>query len=193
MKTKRALILIVMAGVLIQTACRTLGTITPQSVPSQVPTLEDTCPIPTVETKLLTNAEEGYCLLYPAEYSTNVPNFIVIDPISSPAGDMLGDAWLNIAIAPASGGTAAQFADQAIAAVGEGFNITRFDMEVDGEQAVVVDGLPGQDSTRYALIVHNDRLYTLAFMPWYPNAADPTQLENLYTMVMDTFHFLPWE
>jgi hypothetical protein len=148
-----------------------------------------TCPTPTSETKLLTNAEEGYCLLYPAQYSTTVPHYIVINPISSP--DMLGEAWLYIAIADASGRTAAQIVDEQIAALGEGFNITRFNVEVDGEQAVVVDGLPAQDSARYVFIVHNDRLYNLIFMPWYPNAADPTPLENLYTMVMDTLHFLP--
>jgi hypothetical protein len=147
------------------------------------------CPTPTSETKLLTNAEEGYCLLYPAQYSTTVPHYIVINPISGP--DMLGEAWLYIEIADASGRTAAQIVDEQIAALGEGFNITRFNVEVDGEQAVVVDGLPAQDSARYVFIVHNDRLYNLIFMPWYPNAAEPTQLENLYMMVMDTLHFLP--
>ncbi len=191
MKTTQKLILGMLVVLLAQAACMIPGMAAPENVPPQAPTLEDTCPIPTAETKLLTNAEEGYCLLYPAEYSTTVPNFIVINPVSSPAGDMLGDAWLNIATVPALGHTAAQFADEGIAAAGEGFNITRFDMEVDGEQAVVVDGLPGQDSVRYVFFVHNDRLYTLSFLPWYPNAADPTQLEDLYTMVMDTLHFLP--
>lgn len=153
---------------------------------------KNACPTPTAATKLLTNPEEGYCVLYPAEYSTTVPHFIVINPISSP-GDMPGDAWLNIATIPATGRTAAQFADESIAAVGEGFNITRFDAQVDGEPATVVDGLPGQDSVRYVFIVHNDRLYTLSFMPWYPNPADPTPLEGLYALVMDTFRFLPEE
>jgi len=64
---------------------------------------------------------------------------------------------------------------------------------VDSEKAVVVDGLPARDSARYVFIVHNDRLYNLIFMPWYPNAAEPTALENLYTMTMDTLHFLPHE
>ena len=163
-----------------------------ERVPSQVVTLEDACPTPTAETKLLTNAEEGYCLLYPAEYSTSIPKYIVINPISSP-GDIPGDAWLYIATAAASGRTAAQMADEQIAAAGEGFNITRFEVEVDGEQAVVVDGLPSLDSVRNVFIVHNERLYNLIFMPWYPNVAEPTPLENLYTMVMDTLHFLPQE
>ena len=177
MKTKQKLILILMLTMLAQAACSNST---------------GACPTPTSETKLLTNAEDGYCLLYPAEYSTTAPHYIVINPVSG-QGDMIGEAWLYIEITDAAGRTAAQIADEGIAALGEGFNITRFEVEVDGEQAVVVDGLPAQDSARYVFIVHNERFYNLIFMPWYPNAAEPTQLENLYAMVMDTLHFLPEE
>lgn len=179
MKTKQKLILIMMLmlSMLAQAACSNST---------------GACPSPTSETKLLTNAEEGYCLLYPAEYSTTAPHYIVINPVSGP-GDTFGEAWLYIEITDAAGRTAAQIADEGIAALGEEFNITRFEVEVDGEQAVVVDGLPAQNSARYVFIVHNDRLYNLIFMPWYPNAAEPTALENLYTIAMDTLHFLPQE
>ena len=177
MKTKQTLrlVLILMLSAWVQAAC------SPAT---------GACPSPTSATKLLTNAEAGYCLLYPAEYSTTLPDFIVINPTTG-FGDGPGDAWLLVATAPASGRSAAQIVDEQIAALGEGFNITRLEVEVDGEQAVVVDGLPAQDSARYVFIVHNDRLYNLTFMPWYPNAADPTPLEDLYTMVMDTLHFMP--
>jgi len=177
MKTKLTLILIMTLSILAQASCSNS---------------KGACPTPSGEKKLLTSAEQGYCLLYPAEYSTTVPQYIVINPVSAP-GDMIGEAWLNIVTTDAAGRTAAQIADEQIAAVGEGFNINRFEVDVDGEKAVVVDGLPGQDSGRYVFIVHNDRLYNLIFMPWYPNAADPTPLENLYTMVIDTLHFLPQE
>ncbi len=60
-------------------------------------------------------------------------------------------------------------------------------------QAVVVDGLPGPDPSRRVFIASNDRLYTLTFMPWAPSndSSQPTPLENLYTTIMDTIHFLP--
>ncbi|HVF25808.1 MAG TPA: hypothetical protein VNA23_07955 [Anaerolineales bacterium] len=190
MKMKQKLILVMMIVVLAQAACGTFDVSVQENAPTPVPTLEGACPTPTAETKLLTNSEDGYCLLYPAEYSTTIPKYIVINPISAP-GDIPGEAWLNIATADAAGRTAAQIADEAIAAVGEGFNITRFEAVVDGEQAVVVDGLPGQDSARNVFIVHNGRLYNIIFMPWLPNATEPTALENLYTIAMDTLHFLP--
>ena len=176
-KQKSILVLILMLTMLVQAGCSnaTAG-----------------CPSPTSETKLLTNAEDGYCVLYPAEYSTDFPQQIVINPATD-GGEKIGDAWLYIFTADASGLTASQIVDDHIAALPRGLNITRFEMEVDGEQAVVVDGLPGRDSGRNVFIVHNDRSYNLIFMPWYPNPADATPLENLFTMVMDTLHFLPQE
>jgi hypothetical protein len=177
MKTKQNLIgiLMLMMILLVQASCSDA---------------KAACPAPTSETKLLTNTEAGYCLLYPAEYSTTVPNYIVINPITA-AGDAIGEAWMYTSVTPAGGRTAAQIVDKDIAALGEGFNITQFEVDVDGEKAIVVDGLPAQDSARYVFIVHDDQLYNLIFMPWYPNATEPTALENLYTMVMDTFRFIP--
>jgi hypothetical protein len=65
---------------------------------------------------------------------------------------------------------------------------------VDGEKAVIVNGLPGQDAMRKVFIVHGDRLYTLTFLPWPANtevAGQLTPLEELYTTIMRTLHFLP--
>ena len=194
MKTRQISVLILMLTMLAQAAC--------------APTTS-ACPNPTPGTKLLTNAEVGYCLLSPAEYSTTEPQTvevdpavvqggtiwqqnIIINPISAP-GDIPGDAWLYIEVKDAAGKPAAQMVDEAVTSLGDGFNISTSEVEVNGEQAIVVDGLPGQDSNRQVFIVHNGRLYNLIFMPWFPNPAEPTPLENLYTMVMDTFHFLPQE
>ncbi|HKG53892.1 MAG TPA: hypothetical protein VKB04_06500 [Anaerolineales bacterium] len=176
MKTKLILVLILMFTVMMQAAC----------VPSA-----NACPSATSDTKLLTNTEDGYCLLYPAEDFSDMPGWVVINPISSP-GDEPGDAWVTIQVQDAAGKSATQIADQIITSTGPGFNITRAEVQVDGGQAIVVDGLPGQDSNRMVLIVRNDRLYTLIFMPWYPAAAGSgqiTPLEHLYETVMQSIHF----
>ncbi len=182
---KQWLLLILMLTILVQTACNIIA----PANPSQPTSSADVCPTATADLKLLTNTESGYCLLYPAEYSTDVANFIVINPTTG-GGDMLGDAWVNINVTDAQGQTAAQVADAASAGFGEGFNITKTDIEVDGAQGVVVDGLPGQDSNRLVFIVSNGRLYQLTFEPWYPNTNSPTPLENLYTTITQTLHFL---
>ena len=41
------------------------------------------------------------------------------------------------------------------------------------------------------LIVRNDRLYALAFAPWYPGTGQVTPLEHLYETIMGSIHFLP--
>jgi len=151
---------------------------------------ESPCPTPAAGTALLTDIEDGYCLLYPEAYSAAVPNYIVVNPISAP-GDTLGDAWVSIEVEKALGQTADQVASVQIATVGPGYNITRSTVPVDDEQAVVVDGLPGPDPWRKVYLVHDERLYTLTFLPWSPTAPEAAALENLYTMVMDTLHFVP--
>jgi hypothetical protein len=148
------------------------------------------CPSETTDLKFFTNSDDGYCLLYPAEDTANPPYLIIINPNSMP-GDVPGDAWLQISAEEASGRTAEQVANEQIAAAGDGFNITRAEILTDGMQAIVVDGLPGPDSWRRVFIVANDHLYTLFFLPWVPNADGFSQLDKLYSTVINSFHFLP--
>ncbi len=158
--------------------------------PIQVPTAQaETCPAATADLKLLVNNEDGYCMLYPAEFTWDGRQMIVLNPYAGP-GDIPGDAWLDVEVSDAGGRTAAQIVDAELAALGEGFNITRTELTIDGKPAILVDGLPAFDSARFVYIVNNDRLYRLDFLPWFPNNGT-TPLEKLYQTVMDTLHFLP--
>ena len=159
-------------------------------VPTQAPTAQgEVCPTASADLKLLVNTENGFCLLYPAEFTWDGARMIVLNPVSAP-GDVPGEVWLLMSVSDAGGQTAAQIADAEIAAVGAGFEISRVELTVDGKQAILVDGLPAQDSSRYVYIVNNDRLYRFEFMPWFAqDGASP--LEKLYQLVVDTLHFLP--
>lgn len=189
MKNKYWLILALILTMLVLPACASSATpIVPAST-----TPADPCPSETAELKLLMNVEDGYCLLYPAEYSLQIPHFIIINPASGP-GNIPGDVWVSIDMEAAADRTASRVADAEIETVGPGFNITKSDVLIDGKQAIVVDGLPGQDSNRKVYVVSNERLYTLMFAPWSPNTDDPGQLtllEDLYATIMDTLHFMP--
>jgi hypothetical protein len=158
--------------------------------PATATPMTNGCPAETTDLKLYTNTDDGYCVLCPAEDTVIPPYLIVINPTGAP-GDKPGDAWLQIGVEAASGRTAAQAADDQIAQAGEGFNITRGEIPIDGKQAVVVDGLPGPDPWRLFFTVDNDRLYTLYFLPWIPSADSFAQLEKLYSTTLETFHFLP--
>ena len=178
MKMKSILLLILMLFVLAQAACAPAA---------------PTCPSATADTKLLTNAQDGYCLLYPAEDSAELPGWIVINPQSG-AVDAPGDAWVYIEVQDAAGRTAAQVAEEAITATGTGFDITQTEVPVDGGQAIVIDGLPGFDSNRVVIIDRNDRLYILTFLPWRPGEAgsgQTTPLEHLYETIIGSIHFTP--
>ena len=175
MKTKAILVLILMLSMLSQAAC----------APSA-----NACPTATSDTKLLMNAEDRYCLLYPAEASTDMPGWVVINPISG-QGDIPGDAWVNIHVQDAGGRTTAQIADEIMTTAGTDFNITSEEVQLDGGPAIVVDGLPGLDSNRLLITVRNDRMYTLTFMPWHPGAGQTTPLEHLYETILQSIHFLP--
>lgn len=178
MTGKHGLKWILIATAAVQMAC----SISTAMVPTQ--SSAETCPGESSDKKLLKNEEDGYCFLYPADYTQVPPRFIVLNPVNAP-GDTLGDAWVDITTEVANGRTASQVADADIASAGQGFNITRRELPVDGTQAIVVDGLPGQDSSRKVYIVNNKRLYTFTFLPWGQN-----QLESLYSTMMDTLHFM---
>jgi hypothetical protein len=150
------------------------------------------CPSETAELKLFMSANDGYCFLYPKENAAFPPKMVAINPNGISGGDSLpGDAAVIVSMEAASGRTAAQVADEKIAEAGEGFNITRSEILIDGKQAIVVDGLPAQDPWREVFIVGNDRLYILFFDPWTPTADWFSELEKLYSSVIASFHVLP--
>jgi hypothetical protein len=150
------------------------------------------CPAETADLKLFTNASDGYCFLYPTEHAALPPYIVAIHPNGASGGDALpGAALVQVSMEAASGRTAAQVADEKIAEAGEGFNITRTEIMIDGNQAIVVDGLPAQDPGREVFIVGDDRLYILFFEPWTPNADWFSELERLYSSVIASFHVLP--
>jgi hypothetical protein len=95
----------------------------------------------------------------------------------------------------AAGRTAAQAADELTAEFSSAdFNIERISITVDGREAVVLDDMPGQDTSRQVVIVHNGRLYKLTFVPEGEDYGDAhAQTENLYATVVNSFKFLSKE
>ena len=204
-----------MAAVLVLVACASptaVGTTQPsfsdsvatvvaatlQALPSKTPesTAKPGCPEPMDGTQLLMNEGHGYCLLHPTDYNVVYPpmetclagvvNSMECQFITFAGADGYPITWINVD--EASGRTAGEVADAEIASLGPDFKIERTDLTIDGEPAVLMDGLPGQDIVRKVVVVHNDLLYTLSFMPWDKNAA---AMVNLYTTIVNSLHFLP--
>jgi len=146
------------------------------------------CPEVTAGMELLRNEEHGYCLLYPSGYSVERPN---PDETVLVVGSLLNvsEPRVYIKLSDAAGRTAVQAADERVADF-PGFEIKRSNATIAGQEAVVLDGVPGQDINRQIMIVRNGRLYQLMFVPASEDAGEVyARMEQLYQKVVDSLSF----
>jgi len=130
------------------------------------------------------------CFSYPEGY-TQLPYEDTVEIIGPelPVPDLRGLFWLEKSDAYAR--TADVIADQDMTAAGLS-SVGRSFVTLDGEDAVVLDGMPGQDFQRRVYVVHDQMLYVLAFMPTRSeNQAASNQLEALYAAVINSWTWSP--
>lgn len=153
-------------------------------------------PAPTTDTELLAHEAHGYCVSYPTGYTAEHPNesetILVVGSLLD-----VEQPRVYIELGDAAGRTAEQAADALLAefeSTPPGFGTERTETTIKGEPAVVLDGVPGQDISRQVVTVHNDHLYTPAFVPADEELGEVyAQMEDLYNTVIDSFTFLPRE
>lgn len=138
------------------------------------------------------NDFHGYSLYVPKDYEISSPNaeeVMIMAPGDGHPGE--GRAAAFIFVEPANDRTAEQAVEAVKAENGPGFNITvNTVLGIEDAQALVVSGIPGQDSNRQLFMVHNDRLFRILFVPDTPKVGMTYwQMEDLYAMLVNTFHF----
>lgn len=132
----------------------------------------------------------GICFSYPQGYIQVPAN----DSVEIAAPDLPGSAvkglfWLEVSAAYER--TAEVIADQDLT-FATGLDVDRWTVTLGGEQAVVLDGMPGQELQRRVYVVHEQILYVLAFWPARSeNKAAGEQMEALYTAVTDSWAWQP--
>ncbi len=139
---------------------------------------------------VLTNKEHGYSLYYPIGYNVQYPN--ENETVIS-VGSLLNveQPRVYIEVREATGHTAAQVADELMTEFTVGFDVKRTSVMIDGEEAVVLDNVPGQDINRLVIVVHDDRLYKLTFVPMGEEYGKVYALmEDLYATIINSFRFL---
>jgi hypothetical protein len=176
-----------------QTAVADVFTPTPQvleSTPAQT-SVSDTAELFSSDSDRL-----GLCFSYPQGYTQLPYNDAVQIAAPDLAGtDTKGLFWLEIS--DSYNRTAEKIADEdmtyAVAQQGVPLeNLGRWVVTLGGEQAVVLDGMPGQDLQRRVYVVHQQTLYVLAFMPTRSeNKAASDQMEALYTPVTSSWAWSP--
>ena len=187
----KSIILILLVTILVLTGCAQTDTIQPaaEGLP-QTGSIEGPCVDNQEGVELLMNGDHGYCLLYPTGFD--------VARTGETGTTLFVDSLLNveqpradIRVEEAAGRTAEQAADEIQAGL-EGFEIERSTRQVAGEDAVVLDNLPGQEINRQVILVHGERLYNLSFIPADKNLGERYEaMEAFYTAVIESLSFLP--
>jgi hypothetical protein len=141
------------------------------------------------------NETLGFSLFMPKGYEVpeqNPESIMLLAPGEGHPSESRAAAF--IMVEPADGRTAdqvaSQLAEETRVLMGESYSgMDTTVLEISGELAYALTGLPGQDINRRVFVVHNDQLYTLMFVPDNPSAAAYSQMQDLYAMVTNTFNF----
>ena len=189
-------LLFVVFLVALSSACGAAPSVLPPALPStstasvEYPTLEE-CPSPTPGTLLLKNEADGYCLLYPSEYSVVYPFAGEVCLVSGEPQMACHDANAMLSVESAAGRTVGQIADGLLATIGD-HPIQRTTLMIASKEATVIDNYPAVDTQRIVLIVHGEQLYTLTFTPFREDGGqEHRRVEILYTTVVNSLAFLP--
>ena len=144
------------------------------------------------EVRLLINSFQGYCLQYPAEYDVFFPNESEVMLVKRSVLNVSKPS-VNIKVQPSGELTLEQAADQIAQDYAiPGTEPIRESLTMDGEAAIMLGGLSGQDPNRQVVVQHNDQLYHLFFIEFNKSAPEVyTQFETLYNTVIQSFNFSP--
>jgi hypothetical protein len=148
------------------------------------------CPVPAAGIAAFANSAYGYCLIYPDIYTVHQPHpnetvLVIGDPVNQ------SDPRVSIVIESANGRTVSQVVEGLLATFDTAvFNIESSDTTIGGEQAIMLDNMPGQDISRQLFVVHDDMLYHMMFTPFDASLTESyAQAQNLFGMVTGSFAF----
>ena len=143
------------------------------------------------DVRLLINSVQGYCLQYPIAYDIFFPNESEIVLFKRSVLNAT-EPRVSISVQPAGNVTLERTADQ-IAQVYAvpGTEPISETLTIDGEEAIMLGGLSGQDPNRQVVVQHKDQLFHLIFIEFNESNPEYTQFEKLYNTVIHTFNFNP--
>jgi len=145
--------------------------------------------------ELFSSDSLGLCFSYPQGYTQISADAVEIVAPDLPGSDVKGFFWLEIS--DSKNRTAEQIADEDMTYTvdQQGVpleNLGRWIVTIGGEQAVVLDGMPGQNLQRRVYVVREQTLYMLGFWPARSeNQAAGDQMEALYAMVTNSWTWSP--
>lgn len=132
------------------------------------------------------NGPLDFCFSYPQGY-TLLPYGESVEVVGPQSGAVPEPGMMWIDVSDAQGRTAQDVADEELGYV-VGLNPPRTTVMLGGEEAVVLDGMPGQNLVRRVYIVHAGKLIIPTFSPYASdNALADDQMETLYAAVTSSW------
>ena len=99
---------------------------------------------------------------------------------------------MSIDVTDAAGMSTADAAASVLAVFGLPDTSGPTPVTLGGQEALLLDNMPGQDINRRVITVHGDKMYDLTFMPIGPDYGEVGErTEALYQLALDSFTFLP--
>jgi len=154
---------------------------------------ETECPQPEIGLTVLQNEGYGYCMLIPEAYDVSRGDAAALAVyVHSPLA--VEHPVLYIDVEDAAGRSAQDAADAVTAQFTDLQNLAigRSTVRLAGQNAVQLDGVPGQNLSRELFLVHEDRLYTLTFVPDHPDEGTRYgEMLGLYDTIVRHFTLVP--
>ncbi len=147
------------------------------------------CPTPTPDTQSFVDRSNRYCLLYPAGYVAETMDDGAVNLVH---GSLMNhaDPRASIEVSDVAGRTLAEIGDALVAEYAAGFDVQREKTQIDGEEALVLDNLPGQDLNRRVVVIHHGRLYSFFFTPLGESDEARSAFETFYQTVLGSLRFV---
>jgi len=141
---------------------------------------------------LLTNENEGYALRYPAEYHVVFFGrsicFTLAQTDGRPSACHVANAILDVS--DANRRTLANVADELAANGNPSVEVTRTNVKIGGEDAILLDNIYTHDVLRQLVVIHNNRSYVFTFVPWVAGIDEFQRPQSLYSTLTVSFTFL---
>lgn len=173
-------------------------TATVQPSATAAPASAANCPTPTASARLYTSEAEGWCFLYPAALTPqetparpHEATFLSA-PLDPTAMESMVVRLTASANGPADGMSSGHYASAWLDLNMPGRDPLEQFIEIDGQQAVVLDNLPGYGPEQGAFIVANDRRYQIIVSPQIADAGEMAQLaQETWDTVTQSLVFFP--
>ena len=166
------------------------STLSPAS-PTNAPlvTATQSSPEAAISTLILPNEAYGFRLRYPAEYTVVVQNergvcFTLSD---APAGCEVASAWLDVR--DVADQTLTDIADELVAGANPTIEVTRTNIKIGNDDAILLDNIYGADAYRELVILHNSRFYVFTFVGWTEGSEGFARLQSLYSTLTESLTF----